>query len=65
MGSTGLVTLVAPGSASITATVNIGAVSLSGSSSVVVTNAFVVSIAISGSPALPAGYKAQFKAIAT
>jgi hypothetical protein len=65
MGSTGLVTLVAPGSATITATLDVGAVHLSADASVVVTNAFVMSMTVTGSPTLPAGYKTQFTAIAT
>ena len=65
MGSAGLVSLLAPGSATITANVVVGGVTLAADVSVAVSNAFVKSIAVTGSPTLPAGYKTQFIAVAT
>jgi hypothetical protein len=65
MGSAGLVSLLAPGHATVTANVVVGAVTLTADVSVAVPNAFVKSIAVTGSPTLPAGYKTQFTAIAT
>jgi hypothetical protein len=65
MGSAGLVSLLAPGHATVTANVVVGAVTLAADVSVAVSNAFVKSIAVTGSPTLPAGYKTKFIAVAT